>query len=127
MDAEAGVGTLIADRANGANTTRAATQAAGCAVCSPPKANRVEPAVYDQDTFAKRHVVENFWEVLKLLRRTSTRYEKLKQKLRSLCSPRHLCPTSQRSVPISSVPQKTRVFKHAQVFRNLSVLVILPR
>jgi len=33
----------------------------------------------DQATCAKRHVVENFWEVLKCLRRVSTRYEKLKQ------------------------------------------------
>lgn len=79
MDAEAGVGTLIADRAYDANATRAAIQAAGCKVCIPPKANRVEPAAYDEDTFAKRHVVENFWEVLKRLRRISTRYEKLKQ------------------------------------------------
>lgn len=79
MDSEAGVGTLIADRAYDANATRTAIQAAGCKVCIPPKANRVEPAAYEPATFAKRHVVENFWEVLKRLRRISTRYEKLKQ------------------------------------------------
>lgn len=79
MNTDAGVGTLIADRAYDANATRAAIEAAGCKACIPPKANRVEPSAYDPDTFAKRHVVENFWEVLKRLRRVSTRYEKLKQ------------------------------------------------
>lgn len=79
MDTEAGVGTLIADRAYDANATRATIEAAGCQVCIPPKANRISPATYDEATFARRHVVENFWEVLKRLRRVSTRYEKLKQ------------------------------------------------
>lgn len=79
MDTAAKVGTLIADRAYDANATRAAIEAAGCEVCIPPKANRIAPATYDQATFARRHVVENFWEVLKRLRRVSTRYEKLKQ------------------------------------------------
>ncbi len=79
MGTEAGVGTLIADRAYDANATRTAIEAAGCQVCIPPKANRVAPAPYDQSTFAKRHVVENFWEVLKRVRRVATRYEKLKQ------------------------------------------------
>jgi transposase len=79
MDSEAGVETLIADRAYDANATRDAIEAAGCKACIPPKANRLKPASYDQTTFARRHVVENFWEVLKRLRRISTRYEKLKQ------------------------------------------------
>ena len=79
MDTEAGVATLIADRAYDANATRNAIEAAGCLACIPPKANRRAPAAYDQATFAKRHVVENFWEVLKRLRRISTRYEKLQQ------------------------------------------------
>jgi transposase len=79
MDSEAGVETLIADRAYDADATRKAIEQAGCEVCIPPKVNRRNPASYDQATFAKRHVVENFWEVLKRLRRISTRYEKLKQ------------------------------------------------
>lgn len=83
MDTEAGVETLIADRAYDANATRNAIAAVGCEVCVPPKANRVNPAAYDQARFAKRHVVENFWEVLKRLRRISTRYEKLKQTFES--------------------------------------------
>jgi transposase len=79
MGTEAEVATLIADRAYDANATRAAIEAAGCKTCIPPKANRLAPATYDPATFARRHVVENFWEVLKRLRRISTRYEKLKQ------------------------------------------------
>jgi len=79
IDTKAGVATIIADRAYDANATRAAIEAAGCQACIPPKANRIAPATYEQATFAKRHVVENFWEVLKRLRRVSTRYEKLKQ------------------------------------------------
>lgn len=77
MDKEAGVEVIVADRAYDANATRAAIKQAGCETCIPPKANRVKPAAYDEAAFAKRHVVENFWEVLKRLRRISTRYEKL--------------------------------------------------
>lgn len=79
VDKQAGLKTLIADRAYDANATRHAIEAAGYEACIPPKANRLEPACYDANTFAKRHVVENFWEVLKRLRRISTRYDKLRQ------------------------------------------------
>jgi transposase len=74
---ETKVDTIIADKAYDANATRTAIEAAGSKVCIPPKANRRKPATYDQSLFAKRHVVENFWEVLKRLRRIATRFEKL--------------------------------------------------
>lgn len=84
IDPQAGVQTIVADRAYDANATRTAIREAGCTVCIPPKANRTNPADYDKQTFKKRHVVENFWEVLKRLRRVSTRYEKLKQTFESI-------------------------------------------
>lgn len=71
------VATIIADKAYDADKTRKAIQAVGSQGCIPPKANRKQPASYCAATFAKRHVVENFWEVLKRLRRIATRYEKL--------------------------------------------------
>lgn len=75
---ETQVGTIIADKAYDADATRAAIEAAGSKVCIPPKANRRKPAKYDPSLYARRHVVENFWEVLKRLRRIAMRFEKLK-------------------------------------------------
>lgn len=72
------VDTIIADKAYDADATRASIEAAKRTVCIPPKSNRKKPAAYDTALFAKRHVVENFWEVLKRLRRIATRFEKLK-------------------------------------------------
>jgi len=79
MDTKAVVETLIADRSYDAKATRDAIATVGCQACIPPKANRIAPTTYDPATFSKRHLVENFWEVLKRLRCVSTRYEKLKK------------------------------------------------
>jgi hypothetical protein len=112
MDAAAGVGTLIADRAYDANATRTAIQAAGCKGCIPPKANRVEPAVYDPHTFAKRHVVENFCEVLKRLPASPPDTRNSSKATKPLfTSPSWSNISEVSSNQLSSAD--TRVFKHA--------------
>jgi transposase len=44
--------------------------------CIPPRSNRTTTIDFDLDTYAKRHVIENFFEVLKRPRRIGTRYDK---------------------------------------------------
>jgi transposase len=44
--------------------------------CIPPKSNRKTAIAFNKTTYKKRHVVENFFEVLKRVRRVGTRYDK---------------------------------------------------
>lgn len=72
-----GIVELVANRAYDANFTRQACVDAGLQACIPSRSNRKEPVAHDPESFKKRHVVENFWEVLKRCRRVATRYDKL--------------------------------------------------
>jgi putative transposase len=48
----------------------------GAEVVIPPKANRVEQRVYDENLYADRNKVERFFNRVKHYRRLATRYEK---------------------------------------------------
>ena len=72
-----GMEELIADKAYDAKATRRACAEAGLQACIPSKCNSKQPIAHNVETFKKRHVVENVWEVLKRCRRVATRYEKL--------------------------------------------------
>jgi transposase len=70
---------LIGDKAFDSNKLRAALNERGAAAVIPPKANRTEPIVYDEEMYKWRHLVENFFCDLKAFRRIATRYEKTDQ------------------------------------------------
>lgn len=42
----------------------------------PPKSNRTDPRDYDEDKYAGRHLIENFFAKLKQYRAIATRYDK---------------------------------------------------
>ena len=50
--------------------------AAGKIAVIPPKANRKLQREYDKDLYKARHLIENFFAKLKLLRAIATRYDK---------------------------------------------------
>ena len=66
------------DKAYDSNTIRAKLDAKGITPVIPPKSNRLEIVVYDQERYKQRNNVERLFNKLKQFRRVATRYEKLK-------------------------------------------------
>ena len=66
------------DKAYDSNTIRAKLDAKGITPVIPPKSNRLEIIVYDQERYKQRNKVERLFNKLKQFRRVATRYEKLK-------------------------------------------------
>jgi len=76
MDAD----TLIADKAFDADKrVIEPLAAAGKATVIPPKANRKVARDYDRDLYKARHLIENFFAMLKQFRAIATRYDKTAQ------------------------------------------------
>ena len=70
-------GTVIADKGFDADQrVLEPLQKAGKLAVIPPKANRKEQRLYDQDLYKARHLIENFFAKLKLFRAIATRYDK---------------------------------------------------
>ena len=67
----------VMDKAYDSNTIRAKLQAKGITPVIPPKSNRLESLVYDQECYQQRNKVERLFNKLKQFRRVATRYEKL--------------------------------------------------
>lgn len=67
----------VMDKAYDSNTIRAKLQAKGITPVIPPKSNRLEILVYDQECYQQRNKVERLFNKLKQFRRVATRYEKL--------------------------------------------------
>ena len=68
----------VMDKAYDSNAIRAKLQAKGIPPVIPPKSNRLESLVYDQESYKQRNKVERFFNKIKQFRRVATRYEKLK-------------------------------------------------
>ena len=69
--------TLIADKAFDADArVLAPLAAAGKTAVIPPRSNRSSPRDYDQELYATRHLIENFFAKIKQFRAIATRYEK---------------------------------------------------
>ncbi|WP_171820439.1 transposase [Candidatus Competibacter denitrificans] len=66
------------DKAYDSNAIRAKLDAKGITPVIPPKSNRLEIVVYDQERYKQRNKVERLFNKLKQFRRVATRYEKLK-------------------------------------------------
>lgn len=66
------------DKAYDSNAIRAKLDAKGITPVIPPKSNRLEIVVYDQERYKQRNNVERLFNKLKQFRRVATRYEKLK-------------------------------------------------
>jgi len=73
-----GIAQAAMDRAYDSNAIRAKLAAKGIDPVIPPKANRLEIIVSDQEQYKQRNKVERLFNKLKQFRRVATRYEKLK-------------------------------------------------
>ena len=68
---------FVGDKGFDSDEVRSLIEENGSIACIPPRSNRTSYRWHDQDFYAKRHKVENFFQRLKVPRRVSTRYEKL--------------------------------------------------
>ncbi len=69
-------GAVVADKAYDSDHFIAFIEQRAAQVVIPPKANRLEQRVYDENLYADRNKVERFFNRLKHYRRLATRYEK---------------------------------------------------
>ena len=70
-------GILLGDKAYSSLAIRTFIEKAGGQFCIPPKSNEKKPWDCDWGLYKERHLVECFFQKLKLFRRIATRYEKL--------------------------------------------------
>ena len=68
---------ILADKAYGTSDIRKFIESSGGDYCIPPKSNTVNPWDCDWWLYKERHLVECFFQKLKMFRRIATRYEKL--------------------------------------------------
>lgn len=68
---------ILGDKAYGAKSIRAYIAEQGASYTIPPKSNVVEPWFCDFHTYKERHLIECFFNKLKVFRRVATRYDKL--------------------------------------------------
>ena len=78
IDPRDGIEQAAMDKAYDSNAIRATLDAKGITPVIPPKSNRLEIIVYDQESYKKRNKVERLFNKIKQFRRVATRYEKLK-------------------------------------------------
>jgi transposase len=78
LDPREGIRHAAMDKAYDSNAIRAKLDAKGITPVIPPKSNRLEILVYDQERYKQRNKVERLFNKLKQFRRVATRYEKLK-------------------------------------------------
>lgn len=78
LDPCEGIQHAAMDKAYDSNTLRAQLDAKGITPVIPPKSNRLDIIVYDQELYKQRNKVERLFNKLKQFRRVATRYEKLK-------------------------------------------------
>ena len=71
-----GATSLIADRGHDSNKVRKLLADQGVTACIPAKKNRKEQIPYWEQTYKKRHKVENIFAKLKDWRRIATRYDR---------------------------------------------------
>jgi transposase len=69
--------TVIADKAYDADQrVIQPLEQAGKGYVIPPRSNRKNPRLYDEDLYKERHLIENFFARLKQYRAIATRYDK---------------------------------------------------
>ena len=68
---------ILGDKAYGTNSIRAYVTEQGASYTIPPKSNVVGPWFCDFHTYKERHLIECFFNKLKVFRRVATRYDKL--------------------------------------------------
>ena len=78
IDSRDGIQRAAMDKAYDSNALRAQLEAKGIEPMIPPKADRLDIIVYDQEGYKQRNQVERLFNKIKQFRRVATRYEKLK-------------------------------------------------
>lgn len=68
---------IIMDRAYEGDETRSLVSSLGFSPVVPPKSNRTNPWIYDEELYKKRNEVERLFRKLKGFRRVFTRFDKL--------------------------------------------------
>ena len=69
--------TLLADKGYDSNKAVALAESMGMEVVIPPRSNRKAPRAFDSTRYRARHLVENFFQRMKIFRRVASRFEKL--------------------------------------------------
>ena len=68
---------VLGDKAYDADErVRQRLKAKGCVAVIPPRSNRQSPHSYDSHLYKARHLIENFFALLKQYRAIATRYDK---------------------------------------------------
>jgi transposase len=75
---------LIADKGYDAQTIVDFATDNGQIAVIPPRSNRLNPRDYDRHLYKERHLVECFFQKLKVYRAIATRYEKLADTFQTL-------------------------------------------
>lgn len=68
---------ILGDKAYGTKSIRAYITEQGASYTIPPKSNVKEPWLCDFHVYKERHLVECFFNKIKVFRRVATRYDKL--------------------------------------------------
>ena len=68
---------ILGDKAYGTNSIRTYIIEQRASYTIPPKSNVIEPWFCDFHTYKERHLIECFFNKLKVFRRVATRYDKL--------------------------------------------------
>ena len=68
---------ILGDKAYGTNSIRTYITEQRASYTIPPKSNVIEPWFCDFHTYKERHLIECFFNKLKIFRRVATRYDKL--------------------------------------------------
>ena len=68
---------ILGDKAYGTNSIRTYITEQRASYTIPPKSNVIEPWFCDFHTYKERHLIECFFNKLKVFRRVATRYDKL--------------------------------------------------
>ena len=68
---------ILGDKAYGTNSIRTYITEQRASYTIPPKSNVIEPWFCDFYTYKERHLIECFFNKLKVFRRVATRYDKL--------------------------------------------------
>ena len=78
LEPREGIEQAAMDKAYDSNAIRAQLEAKGIEPSIPPKANRLDIIISDQEGYKQRNKVERLFNKIKQFRRVATRYEKLK-------------------------------------------------
>ena len=68
---------ILADKGYDSNAFIKAIEMSGAQPVIPPRSNRLDQRIYDEEIYKERNLIERLFQKLKNFRRVATRYERL--------------------------------------------------